>query len=320
LLCKYRFPVSGRFFLDVSVPIPTNSWIVELVPSTGRVTHIEVTVSIPREEWPRVTPNPSTGVKLHIETNAYRLPWIQRGLRSLQGLLSVFGFDSIELDYPAIQWIPDTQEEAEVLKLASFLTKHSPLPDHEIPRVSFDLVARAVMASAAATEVEIPLNFFRRGMLDLRDRQFIEAFYDFFFVVENLYAAGKFHKAAVLEAFTHSVVLCTFIKEVIADAGSMLRHERGVRTEFEKAYALMTPVEALNRLVELRGQLHHQTPKRRDNWHPEDQSKYELDALFLQAVCHKALFPLAERYIWDPRVVAEYEALTRTYGNEPHVG
>lgn len=143
------------------------------------------------------------------------------------------------------------------------------------------------MASAAAAEIEIPLNFFRRGMLDLRDRQFIEAFYDFFFVVEHLYAEGKFHKAAVLEVFKRSVVLCSFTNEVIADAACMLRHERAVRAEFEKTYALMTPDEALNHLVDLRGQLHHQIPKRRDNWRPEDQSKYELDTLFLQAVCHK---------------------------------
>lgn len=315
--CKYRFPVSGRFFLDISVPIPTNSWIVEFVPSTGRVTHIEITVPIPREEWPRVTPNPSPGVKLHVETNAYhRLPWIQRELRSLQGLLSIFGFDSIELDHPAIQWMPETQEEAEALKLGSFSTNRSPLPDNEIPPVSFDLVARAVMVSAAATELEVPLNFFRRGTLDLRDRQFIEAFYDFFFVIEHLYAEGKFHKAAVVEAFSHSAALCSFTKEVIADLGCMLRHERAVRTEFENTYALMTPEQALNQLVALRGQLHHQTPRRRDNWHPEEQSKYELDALFLQAVCHKALFSLAGRYIWDPKIIAEYEALTKAYGKE----
>lgn len=320
MLCKYKFPVRGRFFLDVSVPIPTNSWIVEFVPSTGRVTHIEVTVPVPREEWPKVTPSPSPGVKLHIETNAYRLPLIQRKLRSLQGLLSIFGFDSIELDHPAIQWIPETQEEIEALKLGSVSTRRSPLPDHEIPPVSFDLVARAVMASGATAEIEIPLNFFRRGSLDLRDRQFIEAFYDFFFVVEHLYAEGKFHKAAVLEAFKHSAVLCSVTKEVIADPDSMLHHERAVRTEFERTYALMTPQEALNRLVELRGKLHHQTPKRRGNWHPEDQSKYELDALFLQAVCHKALFSLVEGYIWDPQIIAEYEALAKAYGNEPDVG
>lgn len=183
--------------------------MVEFVPDAGRVTHIEVTVPIPREEWPRVTPNPNPGVKLHIETNAYRLPWIQRELRSLQGLLSVFGFDSIELDQPSIQWIPETQDEAEVLKLGAFSIKRSPLPDHEIRPVSFDLVARAVMASDAAMEIDIPLNFFRRGMLDLRDRQFIEAFYNFFFVVEHLYAEGKFHKAAVVDAFKRSAALCS---------------------------------------------------------------------------------------------------------------
>ncbi len=193
--CRYRFSVIGRFILDVSVPIPTNSWIVEFYPRSGRITHIDITVPISREEWPRITPNPTPGVKLEIETNADRLPWIQRELRSLQGLLAVFGFHTIELDNPSLKWIPETEEESTALKLASLSTRRSPLADDQIPPISFDLVARAVMACDAATDIELPLNFFRRGMLDFNDRQFIESFYDFFFVIENQYAEGQFRKA-----------------------------------------------------------------------------------------------------------------------------
>lgn len=318
--CKYRFPIQGRFFLDVSVPIPTKSWTVEFVPRSGRITHIEVTVPIPPEEWPRITPTPRPGVKFHIETNAYHLPLIQRKLRSLQALLAIFGFHAIELEHPSIQWIPETKEERDALKLGSFSTRCSPLPDHEIPPVSFDLVARAVMACDAATDIELPLNFFRRGMVDFYDRQFIEAIYDFFFVIESQYAEGQFRKAAVLEAFLRSAALCSFTEDVIAHSDCMLQHNEAVQAEFACSYACMTAAEALGRIVDLRGKLHHQTPKRRGNWHPEDQARYELDARFLQAVCHKVVFSLAERYICDPRVVSEYEALAIAYGNRPQVG
>lgn len=314
--CKYRFSVVGRFFLDVSVPIPTKDWIVEFVPSAGRVTHIEVTVPMPKtQDWPRITRNRTPGVKLHIETNAPRLPWVQRELRSLQGLLSVFGFHSINLEHPSIEWIPETEGERDALPLLSFSTKRSPLPDNEIPPVSFDLAARAVMACDAATDIELPLNFFRRGMLDFNDRNYIEAIYDFFFVLESQYADGQFKKSAVLEAFSRSAELCSFVEQVIATPSALLRHEASVQAEFDNSYGRMTVSEALDRVVELRGRLHHQTPKRRDNWHPEDQSRYEVDALFLQAVSHKVGFSLAGRYIWDKAVVIEYEALAIAHGN-----
>ncbi len=317
--CRYRFSVIGRFILDVSVPIPTNSWIVEFYPRSGRITHIDITVPISREEWPRITPNPTPGVKLEIETNADRLPWIQRELRSLQGLLAVFGFHTIELDNPSLKWIPETEEESTALKLASLSTRRSPLADDQIPPISFDLVARAVMACDAATDIELPLNFFRRGMLDFNDRQFIESFYDFFFVIENQYAEGQFRKAAVLDAFMRSAALCAFTDAAISQSEKTFIHDKQVQEAFANSYARMTVEQALERIVDLRGQLHHQMPKRRDNWHPEDQARYEVDALFLQAICHKVVFSLAERYIWDPQVVRDYEALAIAFGNEPHL-
>lgn len=311
--CRYRFSVEGRVRPSVNVPIPARGWLFEFKTEKSFVTDIEVTVPLPREEdWPSIQQNPAEGIKLNINPKTPHLPWVQRELRSLQGLLGIFGLRSINIDNPHVEWIPESEDERNTLALHSFSSKSEGLPDEQIPPLAFDLMARAVLASDAASESEVALNFFRRGMLDVYSRNYIEAIYDFYFLLESEFGDGKFKKAAILSSFLESPALRSHVQKSITDPGLMLQ-DRSTREQFTNSYAKMTVEVALGRIVELRGFLHHHTAKRRNSWHPDDQRRYEVDALFLQSVAYNAAFGLAERYLWDTTVVNEYEALAKQY-------
>jgi hypothetical protein len=83
----------------------------------------------------------------------------------------------------------------------------------------FDVLARAIFAADAATDIEIPLNVFRRGMLDVSERNYIEAIYDFYFILETLFGEGKFKSAAVSNAFLDSSQLRSCVERAVADPG-----------------------------------------------------------------------------------------------------
>lgn len=311
--CIYRFPVEGRVRPSVNVPIPARGWLFEFKTANGLVTHVEVTVPLPNEsDWPSIQESPKDGVKLHLYPKTPHLPWVQRELRVLQGLLGIFGLRSIDLDSPEVKWIPESEEERRKLKVHAFSSKSEPLPDDQIPPLSFDLIARSVLAADAASDIEVALNFFRRGMLDVFSRSYIEAIYDFYFVLESEFGGGKFKKAAVLTSFNESAVLRSHVERAISDPGLMLQDKHN-HDQFASSYAKMTVEQALSRIVELRGYLHHHTAKRRDNWHPDDHRCYEVDALFLQSVAYNVVFGLAERYLWDTAVASQYEALAKQY-------
>lgn len=311
--CRYSFAVEGRIRPSVNVPIPARGWLFEFKTKQGLVTHIDVTVPLPLDKnWPSIQENLAEGIKLHINIKTPDLPWIQRELKSLQGLLGIFGLHSIDLNNPIIQWIPESEDEQQKLDLYSFSSKDEHLPDEQVPPLSFDLIARAVLASDAASEIEVALNFFRRGMLDVYSHSYIEAIYDFYFVLESEFGDGKFKKKAILNSFMESSALRSCIQRAIAEPGLMLQNKR-TRDQFANTYAKMTVEDALAQIVELRGYLHHHTAKRRDNWHPDEQHHYEVDALFLQSVAYNAVFDLAKRYLWDTTVVSEYEALAKQY-------
>lgn len=312
--CKYRFPVKGKIRLTENVPIPCRGWTVYLETTAGFLSHVAVTVPLPnRTDWPTVEQNPSPGVKLHINPKTPHLPFVQRELRSLQGLLSLFGLESIDFESAEFEWMPESEQEGLDLALPSFKTCRKRLPDDEILPISFDIVARSVIAADAATEIEVPLNFFRRGMIDVFERNYIDAVYDFYFVIETVFAAGKFKKAATLEEFRNSELLRSCVQRALSVPSPMLATERDTLEQFRRAYGALSVDQALEKIFDLRGYLHHHTVKRRDTWHPDEQRAFETDALFLQAVTFNVVFKMAEPYLWAEDVVNAYDELARQY-------
>jgi hypothetical protein len=319
--CRYRFPVRGRIRISACIPVSVRGWVFELEAQSGIITHVQVTVPLPRrEDWPVIEQDPAPGVKAKIEPRTAPLPFIQRELRALQGLLSLFGLYSIELEHPEVQWLPESEEERAQLHIFSYKITAEPVPDDAVASVPFDVLARAIIAADAATDIEIPLNFFRRGMVDVYERDYIEAIYDFYFILETVFGEGKFKTAAVATAFLSSSQLRSCVQRAITDPGPMVRQDARVRSSFEQSYARMSAEEAIEKLVELRGHLHHHTSKRRGIWNPEDQRRYEIDALFFQTVTSNVIFAIAEPYLYSADVIRAYEDLVSGYDDRTDLG
>jgi len=314
--CRYHFPVKGRIRPSINVPVPSRGWLYQFKTEDGIITGIDVIVPLPnREDWPKIREDPSPGIAAQIEPKTPHLPWIQRELRALQGLLAFFGLHYIELERPAVEWLPESEQERKLLHIYKYKREIQDLSNNKIIPLPFDVLARAVIASDAATDIEVPLNFFRRGMLDVYAGNYIEAIYDFYFVLENQFGDGKFKTAAVSNAFLKSEKLISCIERALADPGPMITSQGRINEQFEKVYGKVDIEESIKNIIKLRGYLHHHTSKRRDIWNPEDQGRYEMEALFLQSVTYNVVFEISKPYLWDKSVVSAYEKLVKSYKN-----
>jgi len=309
--CRYRFLVKGRLRLSQNAPIPSSGWIFEFELDKGFVKYILVTVPLKGpEQWPMIQKDPEPGVKLDIRPQLDLLPFIKRELRSIQGLLSLFGLLSIDFDECEVEWLPDTDDEKANLHLFTMGKRREPLPDDQIPALPFDVIARGVIAADAAVDIEVPMNFYRRGILALHDENYIEAIYYFYFILESVFGEGKFKKAAVMDAFKKSPELRKCVERAIYDPGPVITINKKLKAQFDKNYSMMSAEKVIRKIVELRGELHHHTLKRK-NWHPENQHQFELDAVVLQAIAYNVAFMMAEKYLWDKAVIQAYEALRK---------
>jgi hypothetical protein len=306
--CKYQFQVLGKIKISDYKPINVRGKTYELdVNAYGVITHISVTVLLNNTQYhPRILPSQEEGVKLLIIINdGPYIELVKKELRIVEGLLSLYGLTSIDLNSPYREWIPETEEERKELQLFNYQEKIVEVDDSEIPVSPFDLIARSFIGADRGFEIEIPLNFFRKGQIDFNEGRYIEAIYDFYFLLESLYANGQFREKSVITAFEKSAELTGAIRTVLQDS-DCLSMERDVWNDIVLLYGNKSMREVLEEIVKLRGFLHHHTLKRKDIWHPEEHNTYKIKASFLQNIAFHVAFALSDRCIFDEEVISEY--------------
>lgn len=309
---RYRLPVLGALRLEFSFPVRTGLFTYAFeVDEHGVVTHLDATASVPdRSLWPKITPNPQPGVKAHIELTSPFFEILRHDMRAASGILALFGVDDISLEEVEQFWEPDNPEEKEALSLFSFKRSREAKPSSEWPRLPFDLVARALIIAEQATGFEAALNFFRKGKLDVKAEQYIDAVLDFLFMVETTYANGKFRTAQVKEEYLASAELRGLIDGVLREPGLLTQVRRHGRIEnaFRQTYLGKSSEEIIPYLVGLRGELHHHSARRSGNWHPADHIRFGADALFLQQLCLDIAFAIADPTLFAVDTERSYQA------------
>lgn len=319
MICRYRYRVSGRVRLAGKFAVPTNGARFDFeLNEHGVITHLIVEASVTDEAyWPQATINPAHGVSFGIDIpSPPALEIAQFVLRPLEGLLAIYGLQGINKEHPAVEWIPENDEEQSRLKLFSFQRRSIETDDAELRPLSFDLVARSVLAAFDARTIEVPLSFYRKGLIDCHEQRYIEAFYDFFFVLETVYGQGKFKKAALQQAFKSSAALVETVNRVVSDPEFMTvaLRTRTLTDAYAQRFGKLSPEQILDELVEIRGLLHHHSSANRTerSWNPDDHQRFELEAVLIQQIAFGIVFRLAEPFVFDECHESTFLSLART--------
>lgn len=308
---KYRCPVAGVVRLQRYFPIKANLFTFEFETDVdGKLTHISAVAFVTdRSMWPTIKPSKEPGIVVQINLTSPFHPIARKDLRTAEGILSLVGIRSIDFDKAEESWLPDTPEEKLELQLYGVTRSTIETPVCEWPFTSFDLLARAFLAAHKGREIETALSFFRKGRLDVLEARYIEAVFDFLFMIESLYAAGKFKSAQAEEQFLNAEDLQAMIAATVMD--STLRQnvagDKRIAASFARDYLDKSAKSITQHLVKLRGFLHHHTASRPGIWHPDDHVRYGGDAYFLQHLCMSIGFHISEAVWFAPEHVTEYQ-------------
>lgn len=288
--CKYTFKIEGEIKPTRDFLIPLGGYLYDFVTQNGLITHISVTVPNFNELYlPSITSHPEGRIKASINIPQDPIfPKIQQELRTFQGLLALFGLESIEIDNPKIEWIPETAEEKKKIQLIN--TGPITYSKNKLPArpLEHDILVRSLIAAKQSDEaksLEIPLNFYRKGSHDIFERRYIESIYDFYFVIESIYGNGKFKKREIVSNLTQSAELRNSIKKALESPDNEITRDNALRKIYEQNIASKSIEEIIEYIVDLRGFLHHHTIKNKKIWHPDKHNDYKVEALFLFQVC-----------------------------------
>jgi len=306
--CRYAFGVKGALRLKEACPLVVGDVTFQfLFREPDVVAAIEAELSVPNaDHWPHGTTNPRPGVAADFNFGSAGLERIVGYLRIAEGLLSLYGVESIDTESFEQKWIPETDDERAQLDLFGFRRTIQRTRPDEMPYVPFELVARSIVGIPQAHDVGVEMSFYRKGRIDFIERRYIEAIYDCFFMFETLFANGKSRSDAVKAEFKKANRLREAIERVIADAAEWKSVEADGRSMAGCAsrYRGKTVDQIIDEIVDVRGFLHHHSRKRRDAWHPDDHRRFECEALLLMRIAQDVAFEIAKGPAFSPITTA----------------
>jgi hypothetical protein len=307
--CKYTFPIEGHLRFSMGINFSLGNRLYQFDVKENLLSSLSVTISsFPEVYLPKITLRKEGEVKASISVP--RDPnWedLVSDIRTIEGALCIWGVREINVEDCATEWIPESDLEKEKVDLFSFSRSRGKRPASELPEAPLDLYVRSVLAASDLKILETPLNFFRRGIIDIFEQRYIDAIYNFYFVFETLFANGTFKKNQVISEFLSSAILCDAIENFKKNPDFYLLAGHNISSQdFAKTYGQKNKEQIIEHIVDLRGFLHHHTCDRKDIWHPAKQRKYAMDALALLSICQQILSARVSGVLFSENKITEF--------------
>ena len=195
---------------------------------------------------------------------------------------------------PKQEIIPETQEERNELKVLSTSWTKS-YPNNPL-LLNKDTFIEVMENRYRYPELIVPQAFFREGMNDFHTFRYISAFYNFYFVIEDLYGDRKCQNSDVAQELKKSNEFRSFVQWVIDDIQKDDKRHFNNISSYLNIYRKTFDIDGLIFIiVRIRGQLHHYSGKStRPQGTPFNQVEFESFAyltllLAFRAISHKML-------------------------------
>jgi hypothetical protein len=221
-------------------------------------------------------------------------------MQMLESILAVYGnLKKILWAFPKWEYIPETEEERGRLD-AYWYHQTDYHPDDESTlneSALLDIISEREKFAPLVT----PLSFFREGLREYRESKYVNAFFNFFFIIEGFYARGKHKTEAVAREFQASDEFSSIVKNIIAndkqDTADFINNLRDLLGSRNQPLNVKGVVEIL---LKMRGDSHHfmNNPNKLEGT-PFTHQKFKTVALLAQSIASQALVRKAKLFFED---------------------
>lgn len=268
---SFQFQISDRLQFTDKWPISIGNVIYSFSESDEKsfITAILLNQSVSLAPQLEVTEN-----QFHIsESVGDLLPSILERLESLQCSLSLHVVREIDTSYYEVFFEAESEAEKEQIKVKSLRSGRG----DPIAHAYFDIAAKGLLAEPWPEDERKANQFYRRGRQAVDQRFYVDAFVNYYFFLERLYAEGKFKTDAVADKFSQ--------EKVLIDAYQKIRG----RTRSDALAAGIPldkdPKEFFSWLVNRRGFFQHQSETDPNRWLHSTQERYAADAFVMADLC-----------------------------------
>jgi len=257
--------VDSKIFIGKEMKIVEGKKEYILTPNKdGMLAFIKIITKVdnPERFYSKIEDN-NEKIKPHItiEADPTVFDELESDLQYIESALAFIGnLRRVHWYEPKEEWIPETEEEISKLKVftAYFARKPSETPTR-LKREHFLDVIRTKDRFDCLTTLK---SFYRKGKNAFDQALYIDAFYNFYFIIEDLFGEGKTKNKQIEESFKTSTELKRIIDWVMDTViNTNEKHHKNISNILREKNLQNTPEGIIKLLVRMRGQLHHYTSK-----------------------------------------------------------
>lgn len=280
---KLTYPAKASFHLAEHWPLRSDDLEIQFDVEDSRIKAIVCIWPLGADDQPPTMRPLEEGQRGwgKIDFHLARRSEIEHRVRTIRGMLALHGTMDVDFERSTLEWLADSPEEERGIEI--ILSGKPPEVDIFKPeKLDFGLVAKAVLGAPHLSKLEVALSFLRRGRRDLKERRYIEAIYNCFFVLETQFAAGLSNPREVAKRLKASPIVTAALQAIRAYP---IDPPRGWTIEADLAvwdervqFLSRSNDEIIDELVKLRGTLHHHAARGPHTWHPDKGTAYRVPA------------------------------------------
>jgi hypothetical protein len=217
-------------------------------------------------------------------------------IQYLEASLSLlFGVKKINWEEHETFFIPESEEEERKVDVWSYSLRHY-YPDEQKVRLTAAAFKEVVQRKSTDESLKMVKLFHREGVREFHSLRYIQAYYNFYFILEDLYGEGKTQNRDIEQKFKSNQTLRAIIQDVLNTAikphGNHVQSIQNFLREENMSFDIDGIMELI---VRVRGNLHHFTRKSTKRiGTPLNQRDFESMAYLLMGITIKSI--LQEQY------------------------
>lgn len=294
---KYTCDVESKTLIHSNIKFVDGDYEYEFIPDkTGLLCEMSITAKVHKPElfWSLIENSDEPGVskKLTINGDKVLLDSIIERFHSLEAALSLSGgMKKIRWEEPKGEVICESEEEQKNVNLFG-VHWHMEYPDNSV-LVEERSLKLLVSSHEDYNALKYLLSFWREGELDYKAKRYVDAFHNFYYVIEGFYGDGNTKNSLVEKAFIENKRFQDVFKSVLKSLSDKKKKE-----EVESLLRIRGKNLNLEGIVHLlvitRGELHHFNPKRVRGTSFNHQEYHALSWLAMGFAIHSLLLEVVE--------------------------
>lgn len=282
--------VEGNIYLKEPGVIEHEDFLIDLrTNSSNLLTEIAISIKVPDDKLSSMksTAEPSNGnvaAKFNIGGDQELFNRLIRELQYIESDISFATVGTLHRVYwenPSnIEFIPETDDDFEFPVISLHGLNKSYRKTHAV--LSMEDITSLLNESSTTLRLRVAKAFWRDGLTYFNQFKYIQAFYSFYFVIEDYYAGGKSNEKQVLKQFNKSPEFKEISELSLKSISREKRHKDNLNELFKDEGLEMDQTGLATFLFRVRGKLHHYSSKSsKKQGTPFNQMDFESVALLV---------------------------------------